>query len=117
MGHYGIEPTVARIQEQHWWKDMYTDVKDYICNCKQCKTFGDDKGTTKVKSKKGNIQANYLWQKLGIDFVGPLPDTPRGNRFILVITDYLSKRAEAIPTPDKSASTVATAVFENVISQ
>ena len=47
---------------------------------------------------------------LGIDFVGPLPITPKGNSMILTITDLFSKWTEAYPLPDKRATSVATAL-------
>ena len=47
---------------------------------------------------------------LGIDFVGPLPITPKGNSMILTITDLFSKWTEAYPLPDKQATSVAAAL-------
>ena len=47
---------------------------------------------------------------LGIDFVGPLPITPKGNSMILTITDLFSKRTEAYPLPDKQATSVVAAL-------
>ncbi|GJX06945.1 reverse transcriptase domain-containing protein [Tanacetum coccineum] len=48
----------------------------------------------------GNLGANYTAKK-GIDFMGPFP-TSRGNKYILVAVDYLSKwvKAKALPTND-----------------
>ena len=42
-----------------------------------------------------------------MDILGPLPETPRGNRYILVIGDYFTKWKEAIPLKDTEAVTVA----------
>lgn len=115
MGHYGIQSTCDRIQQRYWWPKMADDIRNCIQNCANCNRFADDRGPTKMKAVKGNIRANRVWQKIGIDFMGPLRVTDRGNRFILVVTDYLTKWAEAIPTPDKSALTVARCLFEHVI--
>ena len=35
------------------------------------------------------------WHQLGMDLVGPLHKTPRGNKYIMTITDYYTKWAEA----------------------
>ena len=49
---------------------------------------------------------------IGIDFVGPIsPPSTDGSQYILTISDYFTKWVEALPTSDKSASTVATALF------
>lgn len=42
-----------------------------------------------------------------MDFVGPLPRTKRGNRYILVICDYATRYPEAIPLPTTEAARVA----------
>jgi transposase InsO family protein len=44
---------------------------------------------------------------VAIDVSGPLPTTPRGNRFVLCITDRFSKMCVAVPLPDQTATTVA----------
>ncbi|GKD89641.1 reverse transcriptase domain-containing protein [Tanacetum coccineum] len=48
----------------------------------------------------GHYGANYT-AKMGIDFMGPFPSS-RGNKYILVAVDYLSKwvEAKALPTND-----------------
>ena len=50
----------------------------------------------------------------GINFVGPLPITPKGNSMILTITDLFSKWTEVYPLPDKQATSVA-AVLVNLL--
>ena len=42
-----------------------------------------------------------------MDLIGPMPVTPRGNKYVITLTDYFSKWAEAAPLPDKSALGVA----------
>nr|GEY50406.1 reverse transcriptase domain-containing protein [Tanacetum cinerariifolium] len=48
----------------------------------------------------GHYGANYTAKK-GIDFMGPFPNS-KGNKYILVVVDYLSKwvEAKALPTND-----------------
>ena len=47
-----------------------------------------------------------------MDFVGPLPPTQRGNRYILTVVYHFTKHAEAYALPDKEAVTIA-CVFLN----
>jgi transposase InsO family protein len=51
-----------------------------------------------------------------MDFMGPIiPSSSSGNKYILVITDLLSKFVVAKPTRDCSSLTAATILMEEVI--
>ena len=43
--------------------------------------------------------------------IGPLPVTSRGNKYIVTLTDYFSKWAEAAPLPSKHAAGVAKFIY------
>lgn len=46
-------------------------------------------------------------ERIASDIVGPLPETPRKNMFILVVSDYFTKWTESYPIPNQEATTVA----------
>ena len=46
-------------------------------------------------------------QCVAMDILGPLPETERHNKHVLVITDYFIKWGEALPIPNTYAETVA----------
>jgi hypothetical protein len=45
----------------------------------------------------------FAWQHLAID----LDETPRGNKWIFVITDHFTIWSDAFPLPDAPAQTAA----------
>lgn len=47
-----------------------------------------------------------------MDLLGPLKQSEKGNLYIMVLTDYLTKWPEAVALPDKSAKTVCSALVE-----
>ena len=61
--------------------------------------------------------ATQPFERVQIDIVGPLPITPRGNKYILTIQDNFSKYSDAIPIPLIDAATVATALAQQFISR
>ncbi len=46
-----------------------------------------------------------------MDLVGPLPETPRGYKYLMTLTDYYTKWAEAYPIKDKTALSVAAVLY------
>ena len=46
-----------------------------------------------------------------MDLIGPLPQTLHGYSYIVTLTDYFSKWAEAAPLRDKTAGSVAKFVY------
>ena len=49
-----------------------------------------------------------------MDLVGPMPLTPRGNRWILVLTDHFTRWQDALAIPDATAPVIATTLDERV---
>ena len=56
----------------------------------------------------------YQW---GVDFAGPLAETPRGNKWILVCIEHFSKWVELIPLPSKSFANVAKELLGGVLGR
>ena len=54
-------------------------------------------------------------EKIALDILGPLPTTSRGNKFIVVISDYFTKWTEAYPLRNQKAQTVAKKLVEEFI--
>ena len=52
-----------------------------------------------------------------MDILGPLPETERGNKYILVIGDYFTKWKEAYPMRNMEATTVANILVREFISR
>ena len=49
--------------------------------------------------------------------MGPFPETPNRNKYILVITEYLTRWAETVAIPNVIASTIASQLLHKVIFQ
>ncbi|BHF81301.1 hypothetical protein SprV_0702443100 [Sparganum proliferum] len=57
------------------------------------------------------ILTGYPNELIGVDIIGPIAPSVRGNRYILVMVDFFTKMAEVEPLPNMSADTVAQAIF------
>lgn len=57
----------------------------------------------------GNMKiANYPWQIISADYIGPLPRSRRGNQYILVVADYFSKWVVIQPVRSINSSNLCT---------
>ena len=81
-GHLGLEATYNKIKERYYWNQMYDDIKEYIKTCDMCQRFGKPERKESLHS----IRIKQPFERIGIDIVGPLPETTRKNKYIVVAT-------------------------------
>ena len=110
-GHFGMDTTYNKIADKYYWKGMYDNIKKYIKSCDTCQRRGQKGG----KSYLNPIEVGEPFERIGIDFVGPLERTKRRNRYILVVTDYLTKWPEAKAMKEATAENVVKFIYEGII--
>lgn len=54
-----------------------------------------------------SLKVSTVWELVGIDLTGPLPQTADGYQYILTATDYFTKWVEAFPLKTKTAKEAA----------
>ena len=110
-GHLGINLTMSKLRERYFWPNMKKDVEFYIKSCYQCQR----RQKPSTHNEMHAIVAKAPFERIGIDFVGPLPATSKGNRYILVAVDYFTKWPEAKATKRADAQTVVDFLYEEII--
>ncbi|KAL5487243.1 hypothetical protein EMCRGX_G019822 [Ephydatia muelleri] len=95
-GHFGRDKTLLKISERFYWIGMVNDVKEYAKH---------------VKSVRKLIVKDEVWHTIGVDLIGPLPETQKGNKYIMTVSCLFSKWPEATALPDKTATGVAEFLF------
>ncbi len=105
-GHLGFMKTLMRISKRFYWPGMYSEVKDYCKACPECQLSVGRKPT--VAPLVPIPAVNIPFERIGVDVVGPVERSQKGNRFILVICDYATRYPEAYPIREVTASQVAT---------
>ena len=110
-GHFGMETTYEKIKRRFYWKGMLGDIKRYIQQCDTCQRRGKIGG----KSYLNPIKVENAFDRIGIDYVGPLPRTKRGNKYILVVIDYLTKWIEVKALKEATAEATADFIYKGII--
>ena len=111
--HQGYRRTVQSIGSRYYWPGMKNDCRRWIKACSGCTRRKTPRpmhnGLCEIR------QSSKPWEIVGIDLVVGLNETERGNKWILTITDCFTRWPIAIPLPDRESSTIARAIFEELI--
>jgi hypothetical protein len=84
------------LNQKCWWNGMKGDIAQFVAHCDTCQRI-------KAEHQKpaGLLQplpiSVWKWDEIGVDFVVGLPKTQKGNDYIWVIVDRLTKVAHYLP--------------------
>ncbi|GJQ79303.1 hypothetical protein Trydic_g16170 [Trypoxylus dichotomus] len=87
-------------------------IQEYVKSCIHCQRFKP----VNVKPA-GLLQTpvpSQRFEVIAVDLVGPLPETPRGNNWILIVKDTASKWTELFAIQTATAETCAKILIEEV---
>lgn len=117
LAHLGARKTLTYLRNHVWWKGISSDVHAYCETCIVCHQ-------NKSSNQRPYGLLNPLpiptqpWEAIGIDFIGPLPESKdRNTTFdqITVIIDLLTSMVHLVPSKTTyTARNVAELVFSEV---
>ena len=114
-GHLGMKKTLNKVRQNYYWPGVSQDVKIYVSGCEICQ-----KGKEPIPSKRAPMQvarSGYPMERIAVDIMGELPETERGNKYVLVVSDYFTKWTECYPMPNMEAVTVAKLLVEQLFTR
>ncbi|GJW97649.1 reverse transcriptase domain-containing protein [Tanacetum coccineum] len=98
--HHSANLTARKVFDAgFFWPTVYRDAHTMIKSCDTCQRQG--KISQRDEMPQNAIQVCEIFDVWGINFMGPFSSS-HGNKYILVVVDYLSKwvEAKALPTND-----------------
>nr|GEX75088.1 reverse transcriptase domain-containing protein [Tanacetum cinerariifolium] len=99
-GHHGANLTAKKVFDAgFFWPTIYKDAHELVKNYDSCQRKRQI--SQRNEMPQNSIQICEIFDVWGINFMGLFPSS-RGNKYILVAVDYLSKwvEAKALPTND-----------------
>ncbi|RXN14934.1 gag-pol fusion [Labeo rohita] len=102
--HCGTEKTKLAISSRFYWPGMGVDIDKWVLQCADCQF-------SRLSRSPSTSQYVYPLELLGMDLVGKVTRTKKGNEYICVLVDYYTKWAEAYAIPNKSATVVSRCII------
>ena len=83
---------------------MKLSVEEYCRTCDRCVARKNPPGKSRAPLRSYLVVAPM--ERIQIDVMGPLPQTHRGNKYILVVCDCFTKWTEAYALPNQESETI-----------
>lgn len=108
-GHQGKARTPSWVLEEFFWPQDTEDVKEFCRSCPQCQVAIQRSPAKAPLTPKPIITTPF--ERIAMDFVGPLPWSARDYCYLLVIMAYATRHSEAIPLKGIQVPGVAQALL------
>ena len=96
IGHYSQLKTLDYIQRSYWWPNMAADIEAFCTSCTKCQM--NKSSTMQLQGLLHGLPIpERPWQSIGIDFMGPFPQSHYYD-YPMVIICCLSLEVHRTPT-------------------
>lgn len=112
-GHCGQKALYSKLRTNFYWKDMNKYVAKFIRNCKECMLCKPKRKT--IEKLTWTSTPIKPFDVIIIDTIGPLQKSDSSNVYAVTMIDELSKYLIVTPVESKDATTVAKAIFNDLI--
>jgi len=115
LEHFGVKRIYNLFTPHYHWRGMYVQVLDIIARCEQCDRVRTSFSFQQLTLSPFPIQGMFChWS---CDLAGELPQTSRGNVYIMIMIEHFSKWVELVALPDKSSHNISQAFLQQVLSR
>lgn len=114
QGHQVWKGVYARLKGEFWWPGLKKDIEEWCKGCQDCQLHQRDDLTMKVPMQVMETDLAPL-SRWGIDFIGPLPPTEKGNKWIIVAIDHVTRWPVAKAMAEATAENVAQFIYSDIM--
>jgi transposase InsO family protein len=113
--HRGVRATGHLLHLHVFLPSGNSIIDTVVRQCLACQTKGGEEKPQRHTYR--TVVSGFPFQRLSIDFVGPLKKTSRGNTVILTVKDTFTKWVEAFALPRATAESVATTLTNEIFAR
>lgn len=114
-GHLGVDKVYAKLRTKYFWPEMYESVVLYIRTCLCCQKKKSPPKSYCAPLKKYVVGVPF--ERVACDIMGPMPETERHNKYVLVVSDYFTRWVEAYPLVDQKSETIASVIASEWVTR
>lgn len=115
--HLGINKTLNKIKDRFYWSGMDTDISNFVRACERCQRRKTVANLQTKEPLKMIAPSKFPFYRIHIDLSGPLPLTEKGNKYIFVAIDSLTKWLICAPIMDQKAEKISEILENEIICQ
>ena len=88
-GHQGIKRTLDKIRKRYYWPRMTKQVIQHVRSCVECQM--KKRSLERPASFLMSVNSQQPFGRIGIDLIGPFPQSVSKNKYVIVAVDYFTK--------------------------
>ena len=115
LGHCGRNTLARALHAKAHMPHVKKTVEEVTRACEPCQRLAP--GPSATKDIFSPVVDGYPFQRLSVDFVGPMPDSKRGNKYLLTVKDCFSRWVEAFPMKEATAAATIYVLINQVFSR
>lgn len=115
LGHLKYASVIDLLKRRFWWSGMDRDFKEFISSCERCQLDSSSNSVFSKPLPRPLPSVGIPFERWGIDSVGPLTETKRGNKHIITAIDYATRWVVAKPVKTVSDETIASFLYGLII--
>ena len=101
----GIKRTLLHIKQRFYWPNMDLDVTRWCAKCPECLSRKGKVPPSRIPMK--TFPAGSPFDRIAMDILDTHKHTAKGNRYILVVSDYFTNYTDTFPLRRHTAHSVA----------
>ena len=103
-GNFSAEKVLGKMVQLYYWYRMRSEIERHCTSCIECQKRKPPHHLPMAPMKSVDVKG--FMDRIAMDICGPYPVSDRGNKYTLVVTEYLTKWPEVSPIPNQEAETV-----------